>query len=190
MELQARKQREAALEATLAEREFIEDEYRKKIEEAKKKEESLENDLANMWVLVAKLKKEVSATLESNTDKQNSHGMDNVEDPKANNTESNNVLKERQVSEVSSKPANEIPKEEPLVVRLKARMQEMKEKELKSLGNGDANSHMCKVCFESPTAAILLPCRHFYLCKSCSLACSECPICRTKISDRLFAFPS
>ncbi|KAG8473685.1 hypothetical protein CXB51_035987 [Gossypium anomalum] len=144
MELQARKQREAALEAALAEREFIEDEYRKKIEEAKKKEESLENDLANMWVLVAKLKKEVSATLESNTDKQNSHGMDNVEDPKANNTESNNVLKEQQVSEVSSKPANEIPKEEPLVVRLKARMQEMKEKELKSLGNGDANSHMCK----------------------------------------------
>lgn len=41
----------------------------------------------------------------------------------------------------------------------------MKEKELKYLGNGDANSHVCKVCFESPTAAILLPCRHF-CCKS------------------------
>lgn len=40
-------------------------------------------------------------------------------------------------------------------------MQEMKEKELMYLGNGDANSHICKVCFESPTAAILLPCRHF-----------------------------
>ncbi|PPD91154.1 hypothetical protein GOBAR_DD11890 [Gossypium barbadense] len=124
--------------------------------------ESGEASIANAsFVDMQQLKKEVSATLESNTDKQNSHGMDNVEDPKANNTESNNVLKERQVSEVSSKPANEIPKEEPLVVRLKARMQEMKEKELKSLGNGDANSHVCKVCFESPTAAILLPCRHF-----------------------------
>ncbi|GMI88139.1 kinesin 7.4 [Hibiscus trionum] len=190
MELQARKQREAALEAALTEKEFIEDEYRKRVEEAKKREESLENDLANMWVLVAKLKKEVAANPESNTNKQDTNGMDNAEDPKANNTDSNNVLKERQVSEVSSKPANEMPKEEPLVVRLKARMQEMKEKELKSLGNGDANSHMCKVCFESPTAAILLPCRHFCLCKSCSLACSECPICRTKISDRLFAFPS
>jgi len=44
-------------------------------------------------------------------------------------------------------------------------MQEMKEKELKYHGNGDANSHVCKVCFESPTAAILLPCRHF-CCKS------------------------
>lgn len=40
-------------------------------------------------------------------------------------------------------------------------MQEMKEKEQKFLANGDANSHVCKVCFESPTAAILLPCRHF-----------------------------
>ncbi|RID51140.1 hypothetical protein BRARA_H01828 [Brassica rapa] len=69
-------------------------------------------------------------------------------------------------------------------------MQEMKEKEMKSQANGDANSHICKVCFESPTAAILLPCRHFCLCRSCSLACLECPICRTKISDRLFAFPS
>ncbi|XWS62732.1 hypothetical protein CRYUN_Cryun06bG0036100 [Craigia yunnanensis] len=190
MELQARKQREEALEAALAEKEFIEDEYRKKVEDAKKREEALENDLANMWVLVAKLKKEGAATPGSNTDEQHSNGMDNVDDPKANNIESNNILKQRQVSEVSSKPANEIPKEEPLVVRLKARMQEMKEKELKSLGNGNANSHICKVCFESPTAAILLPCRHFCLCKSCSLACSECPICRTKIADRLFAFTS
>ncbi|XP_022763200.1 kinesin-like protein KIN-7D, mitochondrial isoform X2 [Durio zibethinus] len=190
MELQARKQREAALEAALAEKEFLEDEYRKKVEEAKKREEALENDLANMWVLVAKLKKEGAAAPESNTDEQHSNGMDNIDDPKANNNESNDILKERQVSEVSSKPSNEIPTEEPLVFRLKARMQEMKEKELKSLGNGDANSHMCKVCFESPTAAILLPCRHFCLCKSCSLACSECPICRTKIADRLFAFTS
>ncbi|KAA3468090.1 kinesin-related protein 11 [Gossypium australe] len=158
MELQARKQQEAALKAALAEKELIEDEYRKKVEEAKKREETLENDLANMWVLVAKLKKGgAAATLDSNTDEPHSNGTDNIEDPKANNIESNNVLKERQVSEVPSKPANERPKEEPLVVRLKhvcsrfktklglhlqARMQEMKEKELKSLGNGDTNSYI------------------------------------------------
>ncbi|XVF01028.1 hypothetical protein REPUB_Repub04eG0052300 [Reevesia pubescens] len=118
MELQARKQREAALEAALAEKEFIEDEYRKNIEEAKKREEALENDLANMWVLVARLKKEGAATPESNSAEQHSNGM-NVDDPKAYDIENNNILKERQVSEVSSKPANEIPKEEPLVVRLK-----------------------------------------------------------------------
>ncbi|KAL6514532.1 hypothetical protein OROGR_020111 [Orobanche gracilis] len=43
----------------------------------------------------------------------------------------------------------------------KARMQEMKEKELRYTGTGDANSHVCKVCFESPSAAMLLPCRHY-----------------------------
>ncbi|GLT72779.1 hypothetical protein SLA2020_446830 [Shorea laevis] len=142
-----------------------------------------------MWVLVAKLKKEGGATPELNTDERHSEGTEYINDPKTNEIETNTVLKERQVLDVS-KPADEIPKEEPLVVRLKARMQEMKEKELKYLGNGDANSHICKVCFESPTAAILLPCRHFCLCKSCSLACSECPLCRTKIADRLFAFTS
>ncbi|XP_017615753.1 kinesin-like protein KIN-7D, mitochondrial [Gossypium arboreum] len=184
MELQARKQREAALEAALAEKEFIEDEYRKKVEEAKKREEALENDLANMWVLVAKLKKEEVATPESNTDEQHGNSIDNADNPKANSIDNN-----RQVSDVLSKPAIEMPKET-LVFRLKARMQEMKEKELNSVGNGDAHSHLCKVCFESPNAAILLPCRHFCLCKSCSLACSECPICRTMIADRLFAFTS
>lgn len=188
MELQARKQREAALEATLAEKEFIEEEYRKKAEEAKKREEALENDLANMWVLVAKLKKEGGAIPEVNTDERQSDGID-VSEPKMNGDDPNSVLKEREISD-ASRPPDENPKEEPLVLRLKARMQEMKEKELKYLGNGDANSHMCKVCFETPTAAILLPCRHFCLCKSCSLACSECPICRTKIADRLFAFTS
>ncbi|KAL2477121.1 Kinesin motor family protein [Forsythia ovata] len=89
---------------------------------------------------------------------------------------------------IARTPASDISKEEPLVVRLKARMQEMKEKELMHNGNVDANSHVCKVCFESATAAMLLPCRHFCLCKSCSLACSECPICRTNIADRIFAF--
>ncbi|XP_065865428.1 kinesin-like protein KIN-7D, mitochondrial [Euphorbia lathyris] len=187
MELQARKQREAALETALAEKEFIEEEYRKKAEEAKKREEALENDLANMWVLVAKLKKEGGAIQEVNTDERHNDTAD-VNEPKQNGFDQNAVMKERQTLD-ASKSTDDNP-EEPLVVRLKARMQEMKEKELKYLGNGDGNSHMCKVCFESPTAAILLPCRHFCLCKPCSLACSECPICRTKISDRLFAFTS
>lgn len=188
MELQARKQREAALEAALAEKEIMEEEHRNRVEEAKKRESSLENDLANMWVLVAKLKKEVGVVAESNIDKKTGDGEAHTNDPKTNDSESNIISKEQTLD--VSKPDNETPKEEPLVVRLKARMQDMKEKELKHLGNGDANSHVCKVCFESSTAAILLPCRHFCLCKSCSLACSECPICRTNIADRLFAFTS
>ncbi|XP_004507492.1 kinesin-like protein KIN-7D, mitochondrial isoform X2 [Cicer arietinum] len=188
MELQARKQREAVLEAALSEKEMMEEEYRKRVEEAKKRESSLENDLANMWVLVAKLKKEVGVVTESNIDKKIGDGEAHTNDPKTNDIESDIISKEQALD--VSKPDNETPKEEPLVVRLKARMQDMKEKELKHLGNGDANSHVCKVCFESSTAAILLPCRHFCLCKSCSLACSECPICRTNIADRLFAFTS
>ncbi|KAH0900436.1 hypothetical protein HID58_039939 [Brassica napus] len=137
MELQARKQREAALESALADKEFIEGEYRKKAEEAKRREEALENDLANMW---------------RDREESKQHGSE----------------RERQVSNAPRQPEvvvvakiEETPKEEPLVARLKARTQEMKEKEMKSQANGDANSHICKVCFESPTAAILLPCRHF-----------------------------
>ncbi|KAM1891063.1 hypothetical protein TB2_033922 [Malus domestica] len=188
MELQARKQREAALETALAEKEFTEEEYRKKVEDAKKREDALENDLANMWVLVAKLKKEGGSIPETHTEERHDDVIENSNGLKATVNESAAI--ERQVLDALKSADDESPKEEPLVLRLKARMQEMKEKELKHQGNGDANSHLCKVCFESPTAAILLPCRHFCLCKSCSLACSECPICRTKISDRLFAFTS
>ncbi|CAH8356970.1 unnamed protein product [Eruca vesicaria subsp. sativa] len=196
VELQARKQREAVLEATLAEKQCIEEEYRKKAEEAKRREEALENDLANMWILVAKLKKASRGVMSG--PKSNEPAMEEEPRELENKSQNNAILKERQVlnapEEVIVAKSEDTSKEEPLVARLKARMQEMKEKEIKSqaaaAANADANSHVCKVCFESPTATILLPCRHFCLCKCCSLACSECPICRTNISDRLFAFPS
>nr|CAD1827215.1 unnamed protein product [Ananas comosus var. bracteatus] len=50
-------ERELALEATIVEKEQREAELQKKLEESKQKEAFLENELANMWVLVAKLKK-------------------------------------------------------------------------------------------------------------------------------------
>lgn len=192
MELHARKQREEALEAALAEKELLEDDYRKKMEEAKKREAALENDLANMWVLVAKLKKEGGdgAISDAKSEARQNSGRENAIETKTDDNEAVTIFKEDADPVDDLKKPEEICEEEPLVVRLKARMQEMKEKDLKCLGNVDTNSHMCKVCFELPTAAILLPCRHFCLCKSCSLACSECPICRTKIVDRLFAFTS
>lgn len=120
MELQARKQREAALEAALAEKEFVEEEYRKTAEEFKKREEALENDLANMWVLVAKLKKEGGAVPDSNIDRKNDEAQ-NINDLKTNDIESNIASKE-QLLDVS-KPDDEVPKEEPLVVRLKVMLQ-------------------------------------------------------------------
>ncbi|RWV96505.1 hypothetical protein BHE74_00027772 [Ensete ventricosum] len=153
MELQVRKQKEDTLEAALAEKVHLEKEYKKELEEAKKREISLENDLAS------------------------------------------------------------------ILQSVQAKIQEMKEREFDSSGNGDTNSNVCKVCFESPTAAVLLPCRHFCckhfrlhsaaisavvllclginglfdiepVCKPCSLACSECPLCRTKIADRIITFTS
>ncbi|GMH02785.1 hypothetical protein Nepgr_004624 [Nepenthes gracilis] len=153
MELQARKQREVALEAALADKENAEVEYQKKVEVAKRREAALENDLANMWVLVAKLKKEGGATLDSKSDASYFDG-DLV-----------SVQKTDDVKEIlmvtQSLESIKSVKEEPLVARLKARIQEMREKELKNIGNGDAILQLCKVCFESSTAAILLPCRHF-----------------------------
>ncbi|XP_031273127.1 kinesin-like protein KIN-7C, mitochondrial [Pistacia vera] len=56
-ELGARYQREAALEAALSEREKIEAELRRRLNEVKQHEEELENELANMWVQVAKMRK-------------------------------------------------------------------------------------------------------------------------------------
>ena len=119
MELQARKQREAALESALADKEFIEGEYRKKAEEAKRREEALENDLANMWVLVAKLKKDNGALSEVN-------GTATGPAREIEKNQSSMVLRERQVSNAPRQPEvvvvakiEETPKEEPLVARLK-----------------------------------------------------------------------
>ncbi|CAN4112437.1 unnamed protein product [Withania somnifera] len=189
MELQTRKQHEAALEATLVEKEILEDEYWKKIEEGKKREAALENDLANMWVLVSQLRKKNGATqdVKTVTERQNVGG-DNMNDPEMYySAYSDPILDDGQTTDHATAVAA-ILKEDPLAASLKARMPEMKEKDHAHVGNADANSHVCKVCFESPTSSMLVPCRHFCLCKSCSLACAECPICRTEIADRIFVF--
>ncbi|GAA0150501.1 microtubule binding motor protein [Lithospermum erythrorhizon] len=188
MELHARKQREVALEAALTEKDILEDEYRKKAEESKRRETSLENDLANMWILVAQLKSEAASAQQFKADDRHNVIIDNTDNMKSNETDAKGLLpKDVQVVDRAT-PTSDMQKEEPLVARLKARIQEMKDKEQRHMGNGDTNSHVCKVCFESSATAMLLPCRHFCLCKSCSLACSECPICRTAITDRIFAF--
>ncbi|KAF3796700.1 Kinesin-related protein 11 [Nymphaea thermarum] len=197
-ELHARKQREASLEAALAEREGAEEEYRRKYDEAKKREAELENELAGMWVLVAKLKRDGGVASELSGQRTN-HGADFDVDLKEHDRDSNDyVVKETHRLDETIKPVaderNRGAELEALVARLKARVQEkVKEKiEVKDevVDGRDTNSHVCKVCFEAPTAAILLPCRHFCLCKPCSLACLECPLCRTKIDDRIIAFTS
>ncbi|KAF9608983.1 hypothetical protein IFM89_012322 [Coptis chinensis] len=56
-ELLGRCQREASLEIALSERNERESELRERLAEAKQHEEALENELANMWVLVANMRK-------------------------------------------------------------------------------------------------------------------------------------
>uniref|UniRef100_A0A1D1XQX0 Kinesin-like protein n=1 Tax=Anthurium amnicola TaxID=1678845 RepID=A0A1D1XQX0_9ARAE len=56
-DMNASYERELALETALMEKEQREVELQKKVEESKQREAYLENELANMWVLVAKLKK-------------------------------------------------------------------------------------------------------------------------------------
>ncbi|KAK6289603.1 hypothetical protein POUND7_001144 [Theobroma cacao] len=56
-ELAMSKERELSYEAALLEKDHREVELQRKVEESKQREAYLENELANMWVLVAKLKK-------------------------------------------------------------------------------------------------------------------------------------
>lgn len=119
MELHARKQREASLEAALAEKEVVEDEYRKKVEEARKRETSLENDLANMWVLVAQLKKERGPIHDLNNNEKHTNGLEHAGHRFDDGDSDNLVLKGSQV--LNSNRVQDIPKEEPLVARLKVR---------------------------------------------------------------------
>ncbi|CAI9115403.1 OLC1v1016302C1 [Oldenlandia corymbosa var. corymbosa] len=57
-ELNARHKREASLVVALSERDKIEGELRKRYEEVKKHEKDLEYELANAWLLVAKLRRQ------------------------------------------------------------------------------------------------------------------------------------
>ncbi|KAM0009624.1 putative plus-end-directed kinesin ATPase transcription factor bZIP family [Helianthus debilis subsp. tardiflorus] len=60
-ELTLSREREISSEAMLSEKARIESDLQKTVEESKQRESYLENELANMWVLVAKLKKSQGA---------------------------------------------------------------------------------------------------------------------------------
>ncbi|KAH1262086.1 Kinesin-like protein KIN-7D, chloroplastic [Glycine max] len=60
-ELASSKERELSYESALLDRDHKEAELQRRIEESKQREAYLENELANMWVLVAKLKKSQGA---------------------------------------------------------------------------------------------------------------------------------
>ncbi|XP_024018836.1 kinesin-like protein KIN-7K, chloroplastic isoform X2 [Morus notabilis] len=77
-ELAMSRERELSYEAALAEKDQREAELQRKVEETKQREAYLENELANMWVLVAKLKKAQgteSDVSESTTETRKSDGF-------------------------------------------------------------------------------------------------------------------
>lgn len=63
-ELAMSRERELSYEAALLEKDQREGDLQRKVEESKQREAYLENELANMWVLVAKLKKSQGAETE------------------------------------------------------------------------------------------------------------------------------
>lgn len=232
-ELHARTEREAGLEAALADKENMEVRLQWKLEEAKQKEAELENDLAGMWMIVSKMKNNGDSLREVN--KKDEFDLDsgfripaaekdlNVEgnQVKVKKTEKERVVDDLRTGlEVERRRSKEM---ELLVSQLKSeelnglnvaaledlqnlhvealtKLCQAKAKMLEKEEHGTAGSlesydeersgHICKVCFEAPTAAVLLPCRHFCLCKACAVACTECPLCRSGISDRIITFTS
>ncbi|KAI7735407.1 hypothetical protein M8C21_033008, partial [Ambrosia artemisiifolia] len=72
-ELALSREREMAYEAMLSEKEQTESDLQRTVEESKQREAYLENELANMWVLIAKLRKSQG----NNTDvSESSRGVD------------------------------------------------------------------------------------------------------------------
>ncbi|XP_057836682.2 kinesin-like protein KIN-7E, chloroplastic isoform X2 [Cryptomeria japonica] len=240
-DLIASHEREAALEAALIEKEQKETELQKKIEEAKQREADLENDLANMWVVVAKLKKgrenpdEVTLGLNAgegstprsivndnivahsversnNYDEkrldQTTESRGTVEELKISldNERQKRVELESLISQLKSEDIDglDLPTLDDLqslhvdaitkICHAKVRMQEKSEKEgfraSKVESYDESNSSFCKVCFAAQTAAVVLPCRHLCLCKTCAVACTECPVCNNVITDRVITYKS
>lgn len=199
-ELHVRKERERCLESNLADKEQVETDLRKKLEEGKEREASLENDLAGMWVQLAMLKREKGRTDLLDSDEAS---IENCESFVRTDAQDNpslgahhqkeqciNVNPQSRLEEVKQRTAYF----QTLVSQLKASRQD-KEKKHDSKSHftrqdDERSSHACKICFEAPTAAVLLPCRHFCLCKACAVVCTECPLCRSGIADRIIAFTS
>lgn len=77
-ELAISREREMSYEAVLSEKDQIESNLQKTVEECKQRESYLENELANMWVLVAKLKKSQGSKTDVSESSRESQGGDGL----------------------------------------------------------------------------------------------------------------
>eukprot|EP00033_Pygsuia_biforma_P003854 GCRY01004222.1.p1 GENE.GCRY01004222.1~~GCRY01004222.1.p1 ORF type:complete len:201 (-),score=1.71 GCRY01004222.1:27-629(-) len=60
------------------------------------------------------------------------------------------------------------------------------EQELKAL----RSQLECKICMDAKTNVIFIPCKHYVCCSECSRRLTRCPICRTKIRQKITVYPS
>ncbi|EFJ37428.1 hypothetical protein SELMODRAFT_77786 [Selaginella moellendorffii] len=185
-ELRSKREKQAYLEQTVSEKQALEKELKRKLDESKQREADLENDLASMWVLLAKMK---------TNDPPTSGPVQDVVEITECRPERNVSTAVAPISPQSVESAANIQKikeQHQELERLRTSGSEDKETDdLKALlYDEDKHAHVCKVCFEAATAAVLLPCRHFCLCQPCAVACTECPLCRSSISDRIVTFAS
>lgn len=100
-ELLARCQREASLEAALSEKDQREVELQKRMEVAKRHEEDLENELSNMWVLVAKMRKTGIISEQSSFEERNTFNISQTEVRNgfcSSNSRTNRKFKEGELS--------------------------------------------------------------------------------------------
>ncbi|EFJ33917.1 hypothetical protein SELMODRAFT_82493 [Selaginella moellendorffii] len=185
-EVRSKREKQAYLEQTVSEKQALEKELKRKLDESKQREADLENDLASMWVLLAKMK---------TNDPPTSGPVQDVVEITECRPERNVSTAVAPISPQSVESAANIQKikeQHQELERLRTSGSEDKETDdLKALlYDEDKHAHVCKVCFEAATAAVLLPCRHFCLCQPCAVACTECPLCRSGISDRIVTFAS
>lgn len=78
-ELAMSRERELSYEAVLLEKDQTEAELQRRVEESKQREAYLENELANMWVLVAKLKKSHGAEMDGSDLTRETQRVDGLE---------------------------------------------------------------------------------------------------------------
>lgn len=54
-------------------------------------------------------------------------------------------------------------------------------------GTGSADG-MCCICLAVPKTIVFQPCKHLCTCVGCSAGTDQCPICRTKVEEKLAVF--
>ena len=51
-----------------------------------------------------------------------------------------------------------------------------------------AESRLCKVCMEHEATILFLPCAHILCCEQCSRPLVDCPVCRTRIQQKIRSY--